>query len=184
VAAAVLDGLRRGFPGLSVWDLLAGAGMAGFTFALLRAPRFVSVPVAALAFLVGAEILRQRANDATYTSYSPLYADVRADYGLAGAWPLSDVAPVLPSSGERLPNEVDYLGFFEDGYRRAHRDQAGFVADLADRDRLIAGWTPSARRPRSAGPWRPAGRSWPATTASSCSGGRERGMVVGSGRRA
>jgi hypothetical protein len=153
--AAVLLGLRRAFPGFGAAELLVGALLAGAAYSLLRAPRLVLVPVAGLALF----ILAGRAEDSDYTSYSPLFAERQGRMGLAGQFPLAAVSPVLPAFGERLRNDVDYLGSFEDGYLRRHREPAAFLDDLRDRDYLFvgcAGPCPEREWAQSAG-WEPAG---------------------------
>ena len=94
--------------------------------------------------------------------------------GLGNVWSNEGLVPVLPSFGERLRNEVDYVGAWVDGVLREHRSQEGFTSALEGHDLLVlglgsppeppveeeawlrtAGWSEVARSDRLA-LWRPA----------------------------
>ncbi len=176
---AVVDGLRRGFDGISLGAILAGCAAAAV--ALVAACRAATRPAlvaglavaVAVAGVVTGDAMRRRAAGSGYGGTEPALAVIEAEapagarIGIVGTWTNEGVSPVLAAFGPRLDNEVAYVGRFEQGMLRAHRDSASFRAALArgGYDLLIVGRAASDGRPApqeawaGAAGWRPVAAS-------------------------
>jgi hypothetical protein len=141
-----LDALRRGVD-VSAMDLLAGAAsvaaIALFALGFVAAIRERRLAwVAGLGALVGLIVLiglRETENrylDGRYAGVTPTLdaalarapADTRI--GLAGAWPVTTLSPVLALFGPELDNEVSYVGATRDGMLVPYNDAASFRSAL------------------------------------------------------
>jgi hypothetical protein len=139
-----LDGLRRGVD-VSAADAIAGAAIvatAGLLgFAIVTAQRHGRVAWAAgLAALtaaivvVGARGTQNTFLDHRYISVTtPLDAALaraaggETDIGLAGAWPVTTLSPVLALFGPELDNRVSYVGDTRDGMLYPYEDANSYA---------------------------------------------------------
>lgn len=151
--AAVVDGVRRGFAepfSDLVLATLIAAAVAFMAYGLVRLwgriqpgrrrPAAVvgAVLLAALLVAVGHE--RQREfNDGRYesieatTDWIARYAPEGHRVGLAGAWGVGTLSPVLPAFGPRLGNHVEYLGETVDGQLREFETRERWAAAVRRR---------------------------------------------------
>ena len=160
--AAVIQGIDRAFEvGLGVVGTLVGA-LLGLAFVGWQAagaadgirPRWLQraaragLVVAFLALLVAVGHTRQREfNDGRYEDGDPAIAWIARNapdgrrVALAGVWSVEGRAPVWPAFGERLGNEVDYLGPTIDGQLREYsrRDRWGAALRRGRYDLLLVG---------------------------------------------
>jgi Dolichyl-phosphate-mannose-protein mannosyltransferase len=144
---AVTDGVRRGF-GADATDVLAAAAVAAAAgalgwgaFALGRelepAARRAAAGCLALGGLTALVALghaRQEAyNDGRYTSEDPAITWLVENapdghrIGLAGVWGTATTSPVWPAFGERIQNEVAFVGPFVDGLLREYDTRAAWA---------------------------------------------------------
>ena len=157
--AAVVHGIERGFDVplrvvalvLVALVVLAGAGWAAL-HVTRRLPRRTRLRVlgglAALAAVgaVAAGHARQREfNDGRYASADAPVAVLAEQapegsrIGLAGVWGVDVVAPPWPAFGERLRNEVEYVGETVDGQLREYDDRARWSRAVREFDLLLVG---------------------------------------------
>jgi len=128
--AAVADGIRRGFdvPGSLVLKvgiaLVLAVAAAWIAVAIarrvrpaIRLPVLAALAGIAIAAVVGLGYARQQDfNEGRYRGMEPAFdwvlrnAPAEHKIGLGGAWGIHGVAPVLPSFGPRLENDVAYVG--------------------------------------------------------------------------
>ena len=158
-AAAVAHGIERAFDvPLRVVALvavvLAAASAAGWaalhlTRRLPRRTRLRTLGAAAALVAAGAVAVghaRQREfNDGRYAAAdAPVaalaeHAPEGSRVGLAGVWGVDVVAPVWPAFGERLRNEVEYVGQTVDGQLREYEDRTRWTAAARGFDLLLVG---------------------------------------------
>jgi hypothetical protein len=140
MAAAIADGIRRGFD-LPARNLAYGAAAlalaAAAAYALLRLkPRFperryalaLAGLVALAVFVLGYERQHAFASD-RYAAADPAVRQLERGHriGLAGAWSAGrGLAPVWPAFGPRLDHRVAYVGEFRDGLMSEYRDRASW----------------------------------------------------------
>jgi hypothetical protein len=171
-AVAIADDLRRAFD-VPARDMVIGALAvllaAGAIWALTRVTfglRLVGVAAAIVVVAVGGYELetryfdnRLRGEDATIDRF---LSDSRAGerVGITEQWSVIPPSPVYALFGERLHNDVAYVGVRKDGAWAPHRDPARFAADLRDgnydwlmvgRGLRPAGVTPAMRWATAAG---------------------------------
>jgi hypothetical protein len=144
-----LDAIRRGVD-VSAAALLAGSAAVGavvlFALGLIAAARERRIAwFAGLAGLVGLIVLiglretESRYVDGRYAGVTPTLdaALARAPdgtrIGLAGAWPVTTLSPVLALFGPDLANDVRYVGATRDGMLVPSNDAAEF-RDALERD--------------------------------------------------
>ncbi|MEA2347959.1 MAG: hypothetical protein QOG62_1746 [Thermoleophilaceae bacterium] len=162
--AAVADGIvltTRGVgntPALTALDwaigLVAAAVVALVVWLVRSRPRDrrvrslqVAVVVAVVLLAAGGLEVEQRYNAQRYTGDDAAMAWLaqNADSGqrvaLAGLWSDQGIAPVLPSFGSRLGNQVEYVGWREQDTLRRYSTRDAFVAALnrGDFDYVVAG---------------------------------------------
>ena len=158
-AAAVVHGIERGFDvPLRVVALVAlvlaaaaGAGWAALHLAG-RLPRRTRLrALGALAALAAAGLVavghaRQREfNDGRYADAGAPVAALAerapdgSRIGLAGVWGVDVTAPVWPAFGERLRNEVEYVGETVGGQLREYEDRGRWTAAARRFDLLLVG---------------------------------------------
>ncbi|HEX8066662.1 MAG TPA: phospholipid carrier-dependent glycosyltransferase [Thermoleophilaceae bacterium] len=158
-AAAVAEGIDRAFevPLHVVAAVLAAlAALAGAAWTVerlaARAPRRAIVRAVAatalLAAVAAAGHARQREfHEGRYESGDAAIAWIARNapgghrVGLAGSWSVNGRSPVWPAFGERVGNEVDYVGPTVRHLLREHRSRAGWAADVRRRriDLLLVG---------------------------------------------
>jgi hypothetical protein len=143
-----LDGMRRGVD-VSGANAIAGAAIvaaagllgAGIVTALRRGRPLWAAGIAAVAMVVAAAGGRAVQNDYLehrYISVTPTldaalaraagYEEPRI--GLAGAWPVTTLSPVLALFGPDLANDVSYVGETRDGTLYPYEDPAAYAAAL------------------------------------------------------
>lgn len=170
VLAAVVDGMIRSFT--VPLDVVAGVAALlalGATVALAvvvatrRLPprRALALRVAAAA-LAGILVValgheRQRElNDRRYAERDPVFAWLEREapegsrIALVGTWSVEGVSPVLPAFGERLRNEVRFVGPTVDGQLREYDRRGDWAAAIrrGGFDLVLAGRAPTGgRRP-------------------------------------
>jgi hypothetical protein len=160
--AAVVQGIDRSFDvslGVVAAVLVAGAALAGGVWLAAtvtarigaRRPRLAARAAVALALVAGLAAVghvRQREfNDGRYESGDPAIAWIAQNtpddrrIALAGVWSVDGRSPVWPAFGERLGNEVDYLGPTVDEQLREYsrRDRWGEALRGGDYDLLLVG---------------------------------------------
>ena len=150
VVAAVTEGIVRAFDVplrvvaqlLAAMALLAAAAWAAELLARRLGGRRSSyaraaLAVIALAGLVAVGHARQREfNEARYATGEPTVAWVARNapaghrIALAGVWGVNVTSPVWPAFGERLDNEVEYLGPTVDGQLREYPRRDHWAAAL------------------------------------------------------
>jgi hypothetical protein len=154
-----LDGMRRGVD-VSAGDALGGAAIvagvcliAFATVTALRSGRPVwALGVGAIAVAIVVVGGRSTQNDYLehrYISVTPTldaalaraagYDEPRI--GLAGAWPVTTLSPVLALFGPDLANDVSYIGETRDGALYPYEDPASYAAALkrGDYDLVMVG---------------------------------------------
>jgi Dolichyl-phosphate-mannose-protein mannosyltransferase len=145
---ALTEGVRRGF-GADAGDVIAAAALAGAAAALTwlalagvrRLPRRTCVAagaglsVLAAGALVALGFARQEEyNDGRYTREDPVItwlvenAPKGHRIGLAGVWGTATTSPVWPAFGERIGNEVAFVGPFVDGLLREYDSRAEWAS--------------------------------------------------------
>ncbi|HEX8742983.1 MAG TPA: glycosyltransferase family 39 protein [Thermoleophilaceae bacterium] len=149
-AAAVAHGVEKAFDvplRVVALVLLALTAVAAAVWAGLHVtqrrlarrggPIRVVLALGAAAALVAVGHARQSEfNDGRYEDAgAPVAAIVRdapehARIGLAGVWGVDLVAPVWPAFGERVRNEVEYVGRTVDGQLREYDDRASWTAAI------------------------------------------------------
>lgn len=127
--------------------LLLGVAAAA-VYALLRArpqlPRralaLAAVVVVGLGGIAYAGRTEDRFNQFRYAGIDPVFQAIEAAgddglrVGLAGMWSLEGMTPVWPAFGERITNDVEYLGRFEDGFLTSYDDPAAFRDAVREHD--------------------------------------------------
>lgn len=140
-----LDAIRRGVD-VSAANVLvatvAAAALAGTAVAVAaawrRGPALGLAAMAAVAVVAAAALysLEERFLDGRYAAASaPLDAALarapeKAQIGIAGAWPVTTVSPVLPLMGASLDNRVSYVGEWRDGMLLPFERREAFAAAL------------------------------------------------------
>jgi 4-amino-4-deoxy-L-arabinose transferase-like glycosyltransferase len=149
-AVAVLDGLiAAGRIGVRLRALdvvfaivalaVAAVVAAGFLRLRGRAPLRRRMSIAVAVGLVAATLPLGYLTQSRYNSHRFQGQDAAIEWlvdnahgglkiGLTGTWPSTGIPPVYPSFGERLGNEVAYVGPFTEGRLRAYHREAAFVA--------------------------------------------------------
>src|SRR5690606_9520016 len=100
------------------------------------AVRVGAVVAAAVALVAGLARYEDRYNSTRFAGLDPAIDWLQANttdgrrIGIAGAWTDQGVAPIYPAFGDRLQNDVSFIGPREDGLLGHHTTEAGFVADL------------------------------------------------------
>lgn len=141
-----VDAMLRGVA-VSAANLLAGAlavaalaGAAVLARRSLRAGARAAVAVAVvLAALAAAGLYstEERYLDGRYLGATPALdaalasAPPGSEIGVAGAWPVTTISPVLALMGPRLGNEVEYVGEWRDGWLLPYETPAAFARALA-----------------------------------------------------
>ncbi len=157
IVAVALDGMRRGVD-VSAADAVAGAAIVavvallGLSIALaLRARRPLAVAgLVALAVGLVAVGARATQNDYIADRYAgvtvPLDSAMTrapdgARIGLAGAWPVTTLSPVLALFGPDFERHVAYIGETRDGMLLPYEDSTAFGEALArgDYDLVLVG---------------------------------------------
>jgi hypothetical protein len=96
----------------------------------------VAVVLAALA-AAGLYSTEERYLDGRYLGATPALdaalasAPPGSEIGVAGAWPVTTISPVLALMGPRLGNEVEYVGEWRDGWLLPYETPAAFARALA-----------------------------------------------------
>lgn len=163
VLVAIVRTLTKAYDVGAARVLVAAAVLAGVALLAWRRPR---VPTAALA--AGAAILavgvaaagaalQDAHHDGRYADTDPVVARLAqlppgARVGLANRWSNRGLSPVLPSFGDRLEGEVEYLGPFVEGMLRRERSPQRFLARARRFDVLVVGRgaVPAPRAPEEA----------------------------------
>jgi hypothetical protein len=157
LVAVALDGMRRGVD-VSAADAVAGAAIVAITallavamaLALRRQDRPALAGLVALVIaivVVGARVTQNDYLEGRYAGATvPLdtaldRAPPQARIGLAGAWPVTTLSPVLALFGPDLENEVEYVGETRDGMLLPYEDPAAYAAalDRGDYDLVLVG---------------------------------------------
>ena len=143
-----LIALEALWPGVAVSpaNLLAAVSVIGLLGAGAFAVRLASsrdriaglAAAAGVAAVVAAALYstEERLLDDRYTGFAPTLdaalaqAPAGADIGVAGAWPVTTLSPVLALFGTGFENEVEYLGEWRDGFLLPYDSAAGFDAAL------------------------------------------------------
>jgi hypothetical protein len=149
-AAAVVHGIEKAFDvplRVVALVLLASVAVSGAAWLALhatsrlpprpsRAARAAAALLAAAALAVVGQARQREFNDGRYEDAGEPVAAVVAHapegsrIGLAGVWGIDLVAPVWPAFGERLRNEVEYVGRTVDGQLREYDDRASWAAAI------------------------------------------------------
>jgi hypothetical protein len=149
---AFADALQVGTE-LSTRQLLLVAGIAGaLLVAFLLAGRAVelvratpvaarvgAVAVVAVAGVIGLGWYEDHYNSSRFAGLDPAldwlaqHTEDGASIGIAGAWTDQGVAPIYPAFGDRLQNDVTFIGWRDDGLLSHHATEAAFVEDLQRR---------------------------------------------------
>jgi hypothetical protein len=134
---------------LTVGAIVVGAAVAGLvTLGARRWGQRATVVVGVSVALLGVVKVRHDATGRGYGPRDPVLAWIEANaatdtrIALAGTWPASTVAPVLPAFGPRLENDVVYAGPFVDSMLRAETDADRFARRLDGFDLVIVGRGP------------------------------------------
>jgi hypothetical protein len=154
---ATLDALRRGVGSPAGDDAAAVALLAAAAIAaawLARAPGaarvrrvlIVAVVLGGVA-VTGLYAVQTRALDDRYADAPPAVAaaleraDAGSKIGVAGAWPVTTLSPILPLFGPRLDNDVDYVGELRDHLLVPYRSRRAFATAVegAGYDLLLVG---------------------------------------------
>ena len=127
--------------------LVAAVAVAGLAAALLwvrgRARAAIAIGAVALAAIAGHQV-QQEHNDDPSAAPGPVLSKVAsaasgARIGLVNTWSNAGISPVRAAFGERLANEVEYVGPFVDGMLRRERSEAAFVARASRFDLIVVG---------------------------------------------
>jgi hypothetical protein len=158
-AAAVAHGIERAFDvpvRVVLQVLLAAAAVSGAAWLTLhltsrlppRTGRAVRAATAALAALAAIGIGHARQEEFNYERYEdagPAVAAIVREapegtrIGLSGVWGVDLVSPVWPAFGERLRNDVGYVGPTVDGQLREYDDRASWARAARGFDLLLVG---------------------------------------------
>jgi hypothetical protein len=154
-----LDGMRRGVD-VSAGNAIAGVAIVAAVGLIARAtvtalrsgrPLWAAGVVAATAAVaaVGARAIQNDYLEHRYISVTPTLdaALARAagydkpKIGLAGAWPVTTLSPVLALFGPDLANDVSYVGETRDGTLYPYEDSSAYAAALqhGDYDLVMVG---------------------------------------------
>jgi hypothetical protein len=157
---AMVDGLRESEvigTGWTILSIVAGLAIGAATVARgagVDAPRVrallpnrVGAALAATSVLVvGGYFVQRSYNENRYRSQDEVLRavaeqDGQVEIGLAGFWFPEDVVPTYPAFGERLSNDVDYLGRVERALLLPHANGEAFREALTrdDPDLLVIG---------------------------------------------
>lgn len=157
---AALDAIRRGV-GSPAGDVAVAVGLLAVAVATglgararkrhpsrrdRRRAALVTI-VAALLAAAGLYEIQRRALDDRYADAPPAVAAAlgRAEpgsrIGVAGAWPVTTLSPILPLFGDRLDNRVEYVGRLDEDMLVPYGDGAGFSQALerGDYDLVLVG---------------------------------------------
>ena len=151
--AAILDGVHSALHfgwGAFAIACVALASLAGAAYAVRRAPRRVVVMILgalALVIVAGGQLVQTRYRRHRFADLDPSLTWIRqhapsgARIGLTGFWSSAPPAPVYPSFGPRLRNEVKYIGDFRGGRLTRYTSGMRFVSGLraSGADLLIVG---------------------------------------------
>jgi hypothetical protein len=142
-----LDGIRRGVD-VSAADALAGAaivataGMLAFSIVTAQRRGHVAWTAGLAALTAAIVVVGARSTENTflehrYISVTPTLdaalaraAGGETNIGLAGAWPVTTLSPVLALFGPELDNRVSYVGDTRDGLLYPYEDAASYGAAL------------------------------------------------------
>lgn len=157
LVVVALDGMRRGVD-VSAADAIAGAAIVAITallalsmvLALRRRDRVAFAGLAVLVVAIVAVGVRVTQNDYLKGRYAgatvPLdnaldRVPADAKIGLAGAWPVTTLSPVLALFGPEFENHVGYVGETRDGMLLPYEDPAAYAAALerGDYDLVLVG---------------------------------------------
>jgi hypothetical protein len=149
LVVVALDAIRRGVD-VSLSDALVGviavAGLVllaiGLTAVARRGPSAVIAAGAAVAVLGATALyaLEERFLDDRYAGASFTLdaaldaAPADAEIGVAGAWPVTTLSPVLALMGPRFDNEVSYVGEWRDGMLLPLESRDAFADALRQED--------------------------------------------------
>ena len=145
VAVVAIDAIRRGVD-ISIANVLEGilgvALLAAAAAALVlawRRSRLAAVAVTgAIAVVVAGALYawQRQLLDDRYVGYTPALdaalarAPADADIGVAGAWPVTTLSPILALFGTGLNNDVEYIGHDDDGFLLPYESEGEFAAAL------------------------------------------------------
>jgi hypothetical protein len=124
------------------------AGAAAAAAALWLRRRRVRLPgraallgasaLAALIAVAAGQVVQSRFNDSRYAGVDPvldLAGEGKLDgrkIGLVGVWGVTRESPVWPMFGQRLDNEVVYVGDFREGMLRDYADRRGLLRGIRE----------------------------------------------------
>ncbi|WP_205698086.1 glycosyltransferase family 39 protein [Conexibacter sp. SYSU D00693] len=166
----VLAAIPNAFDPLRAKSLVLAAMVVAAVVAVAAILRFV-VPegrrtlATAAAGLAAAVVLvayldrtEDRFNAFRYRTFDPTFALLQSspplEVGVTGTWSLDGIAPVWPAFGDRMQNDVRYVGVEDDGWLRELRDGRAFAAQVRreDLDVLVVGLgtVPRERAPEEA----------------------------------
>ncbi len=158
-ALVVVVALEALWPGVAVsaTNLLGAVAAIGILVAgayairgAWRRDRIAGLAAAGAAAVVVAAALystEERLLDDRYTGFTPtldvalVQAPAGNEIGVAGAWPVTTLSPILALFGTDLDNEVEYVGEVRDGFLLPYESAGGFAAalDRGDYDLVMVG---------------------------------------------
>ena len=167
-AVVVMVAVEALWPGVAVSPAnllaaVAGIGLLAAGWSAIRAAARrdrvagLAAAAAAAALVAGALYsIEERLLDDRYTGFAPTLdaaleqAPAGAEIGVAGAWPVTTLSPILALFGAGFENEVEYVGESRNGFLVPYDSAGGFAAalDRGGYDLVMVGHNPPAAYPQ------------------------------------